>query len=366
MRLRYAYFITCNEVVKNDAGDIVELRCTYDPETRGGAAADGRKVKGTLHWVSAAHALDAEVRIYDRLFSVAAPGKERELIDDLNPDSLTVMSQCKIEPSVAMDPRETRYQFERQGYFWRDDDSAPGALVFNRIIALRDSWAKKTAAAEPKAATPAVEKTTSTTKKSDTRPNKRTASQIRAAARREDPTLEARYQRFQDDLGLDADTADLLTPEHALADLFEAAVAAYETPASVAKWVINVLTGLLAGASASTLVFDGAELGIIAKLVDEKTLSTTAGKEVLDALVKEGGTALALVDARGLRQMSDEGAVAAIVDQVLSENAGQVAAYRGGKTGLLGFFVGRVMAASKGKANPQLAKSLLQSRLDAD
>jgi len=366
VRLRYAYFITCNEVVKNDAGDIVELRCTYDPETRGGAAADGRKVKGTLHWVSAAHALDAEVRIYDRLFSVAAPGKERELIDDLNPDSLTVMSQCKIEPSVAMDPRETRYQFERQGYFWRDDDSAPGALVFNRIIALRDSWAKKTAAAEPKAATPAVEKTTSTTKKSDTRPNKRTASQIRAAARREDPTLEARYQRFQDDLGLDADTADLLTPEHALADLFEAAVAAYETPASVAKWVINVLTGLLAGASASTLVFDGAELGIIAKLVDEKTLSTTAGKEVLDALVKEGGTALALVDARGLRQMSDEGAVAAIVDQVLSENAGQVAAYRGGKTGLLGFFVGRVMAASKGKANPQLAKSLLQSRLDAD
>ena len=366
VRLRYAYFITCNEVIKDDAGEIVELRCTYDPETKGGAAADGRKVKGTLHWVSAAHAIDAEVRIYDRLFSVEAPGKDRELFDDLNTESLTTLSQCKIEPSVVMDPRETRYQFERQGYFWRDADSAPGTLVFNRIIALRDSWAKKNAAPAPKAQPAKKDTPAKAAKKSDTRPNKRTAAQIRAAARSDDSSLEARYQRFQSDLGLNAETADLLTPDHALADVFEAAVAAYDAPASVAKWIVNVLAGLLAGNSASSLPFAGAELGVIAKLVDDNTLSTTAGKDVLEILAKEGGTALAVVDARGLRQMSDEGAVAAIVDQVLADNSSQVAAYRGGKTGLLGFFVGRVMAASKGKANPQLAKTLLQSRLDAD
>ena len=366
VRLRYAYFITCNEVIKDDTGKIVELRCTYDPDTRGGSAPDGRKVKGTLHWVSARHALDAEVRIYDRLFSVATPGKDRELFDDLNTASLTTLSQCKVEPSVAMDPRDTRYQFERQGYFWRDDDSAPGALVFNRIIALRDSWAKKSAATEPKAAPAKVEKAAPTPKKGDTRPNKRTAAQIRASARAEDPTLEARFQRLQTEIGLDAETADLLTADHALADVFDGALATYAAPASVAKWVINVLTGLLAGNTASSLTFAGGELGTIAQWVDDGTLSTTAGKEVLEVLVKEGGTALAVVDARGLRQLSDEGALAAIVDQVLSDNPGQVAAYKGGKTGLLGFFVGRVMAASKGKANPQMAKSLLQGRLDAE
>jgi glutaminyl-tRNA synthetase len=364
VRLRYAYFITCDEVIRDAAGAVVELRCSYDPETRGGAAADGRKVKGTLHWVSAQHALDAEVRVYDRLFGVAAPGKERDLLEDLNPDSLTVLAGCKIEPSVAHDPRETRYQFERQGYFWRDDDTRPGALVFNRIIALRDSWAKRTSAGQSKPAVTTAPTESAEPKRSDTRPNKRTAAQTRAAARAEDPTLAACFARFQNVLGLDEATADLLTPEHPLAALFEAAIAAYDAPASVAKWVINALTGLLAGASASTLVFDGAELGEIARLVDEKALSTTAGKEILSVLFREGGTTGDIVDHRGLRQVSDEGVVAAIVDQVLADHAEQVALYRGGKTTLLGFFVGRVMAASKGKANPQLAKTLLKARLD--
>jgi glutaminyl-tRNA synthetase len=143
VRLRGAYFVTCTDVMKDAAsGAIVELRCTYDPATRGGDAADGRKVKATLHWVSAAHALDAEVRLYDRLFNSEAPGATGEFKADLNPTSLQVLRGCKLEPSVAGAPSGTRYQFERLGYFCVDPDSAGGRLVFNRTVTLKDTWAK--------------------------------------------------------------------------------------------------------------------------------------------------------------------------------------------------------------------------------
>jgi glutaminyl-tRNA synthetase len=146
VRLRYGYLVTCTEVVKDGSGEVVEVRCTYDPATRGGDAPDGRRVQGTIHWVSARHALDCELRLYDRLFSVPDPDalpEGRDFVAALNPDSLVTLTGAKIEPSVAADPPGTRYQFERTGYFISDPvDSRPGALVFNRTVALRDSWAK--------------------------------------------------------------------------------------------------------------------------------------------------------------------------------------------------------------------------------
>jgi len=145
VRLRCAYFITCTEVVKNDRGEIVELRCTYDPATRGGDALDGRRVKATLHWVSAPHAIDAEVRLYDRLFSVEDPERVPEgktFLDHLNPSSLEVLRGCRLEPGLASAQPGLRVQFERLGYFCVDTDSRPGALVFNRTVSLRDTWAK--------------------------------------------------------------------------------------------------------------------------------------------------------------------------------------------------------------------------------
>jgi glutaminyl-tRNA synthetase len=145
VRLRCAYFITCNEVVKDDRGEIIELRCTYDPATRGGDAPDGRRVKATLHWVSAAHAIRAEVRLYDRLFSVEDPDNAPEgktFLDYLNPASLEVLRDCPVEPSLATAVEGERVQFERLGYFCIDSDSRPGALVFNRTVSLRDAWAR--------------------------------------------------------------------------------------------------------------------------------------------------------------------------------------------------------------------------------
>jgi glutaminyl-tRNA synthetase len=141
VRLRYAYFITCREVVKNAAGEVVELRCTYDPATRGGNAPDGRKVKATMHWVSAADAVSAEVRIYNQLFTSESPNAA-DFVADLNPQSLEVLNDAKLEPALAAGNSTTAVQFERQGYFVRDKDSQPGRPVFNRTVGLRDTWAK--------------------------------------------------------------------------------------------------------------------------------------------------------------------------------------------------------------------------------
>jgi len=141
VRLRYAYFITCREVVKNAAGEVTELRCTYDPATRGGNAPDGRKVQATLHWVSAADAMSAEVRLYNQLFAKPDPNAG-DFAADLNPNSLEVIGDARIEPALAADDAAAPVQFERQGYFYRDPDSKPGRLVFNRTVGLRDTWAK--------------------------------------------------------------------------------------------------------------------------------------------------------------------------------------------------------------------------------
>jgi glutaminyl-tRNA synthetase len=142
VRLRSAYFVTCNEVVKDAAGQVVELRCTYDPATRGGDSPDGRRPKATLHWISAGHAMPAEVRLYDHLFVRPDPGADGDLFADLNPDSENVLVGCQLEPTLADLPVGETVQFERLGYFCPDIDSAPGRPVFNRTLTLKDTWAK--------------------------------------------------------------------------------------------------------------------------------------------------------------------------------------------------------------------------------
>jgi glutaminyl-tRNA synthetase len=142
VRLRYAYLITCREVIKDEQGEIVELRCSYDPQTRGGNAPDGRRVKATLHWVSAAHAAHAEVRLYEHLFTRPDPGAQGDFIADLNPASLQVLEGCRVEPGLGGVKPGQVVQFERQGYFSPDPDGNPDRPVFNRVVTLRDTWAK--------------------------------------------------------------------------------------------------------------------------------------------------------------------------------------------------------------------------------
>ncbi|HEX6039585.1 glutamine--tRNA ligase/YqeY domain fusion protein [Longimicrobium sp.] len=366
VRLRYAYVIRCDEVVKDAAGEIVELRCSYDPRTRGGSTPDGRQVKGTIQWVSAAHAVPCEVRLYDRLFTVPDPdAREGDFKDYLNPESLVVVPGALIEPSVKDDPAGSRYQFERVGYFCSDIvDSRPDALVFNRTVTLRDAWAKaseKAAAPTPKAGKKP---------KAERAPKERSASAggARPSGVMEvvrSPELEAKRERFVSELGLATGDADVLTRDDELAGIFEATVALGAAPKSVASWMVNVVLLEVKERGISNIAFTPAELRALIGLVDDGTISSAAGKTVLAEMVRGGGSPAEIVERRGLRQVSDPGALTPIVDQVIAANAAKADEYRAGKTGLLGFFVGQVMRQSGGNANPALVSQLVQERLES-
>ena len=363
VRLRYGYVIRCYDVIKDAAGEIVELRCSYDPATRGGANPDGRKIKGTIHWVSAKHAVPAEVRLYDRLFTVAAPdAADGDFKDNLNPQSLVVV-RAMVEPSLAAAEAGAHYQFERQGYFVTDSvDHAPGKLVFNRVVTLKDSWARKTAGPEDDAVAPRRESKPKADKGGKGRPTKLTATQGRAKAREADPALAEAFARFQAEHGLSAEDADVLTGDAALATFFEAAATGHQ-PEPVAKWVTNVLLAELKDRSVADLPFDGATFGRLIELADAGTVSTTGAKAVLEVMLQEGGEPAAIVKARGLEAVTDDAALQALVDAALAANPDNVARYKDGKTTLLGFFVGAVIKASGGSADAKRVKELVKAAL---
>jgi len=369
VRLRYAYVVRCVEVVKDPGtGEVVELRCSYDRQTRGGDTPDGRRVRGTIQWVSAAHALDAEVRLYDRLFDVPDPDDVAgggDFTDHLNPESLTVV-RAKIEPSVARDDPATRYQFERTGYFWRDPvDGVGDVLVFNRIVTLKDTWARGRSTAGPevsRAEAGVAEAAPAATPPPAVSPR---VSRDRAGKRRADPELVARMRRYTDEWGVPEPAADVLTGSRALSDFFEAAVTAHEDAAAVAAWVVNDLRGVLEGRDVGDLPFGGAALGRLAALVSEGHISRRAAKDVLAEMARSGGEPAEIAERLGVERVADRGALATVVDEVLAAWPDKVAAYRAGRESLMGLFVGEVMKATRGAADPVAARAVLRERIVA-
>ncbi len=367
VRLRYAYIIKCETVIKDANGEIVELHCTYDPDSRGGATGDGRKVKGTIQWVSAAQALPAEVRLYDRLFHVENPEEGGDFRQLLNPNSIEILPHSLIEPSVADAPPGTRYQFERQGYFISDIvDSKLGHLVYNRIVELRDSWAKSVSATEPNEAPAKPEQAKVQPKTADeeaTKGSKRSKTELRSEARTVLPQLVARLTRYTSELGLSFEDADILTGDIATAQFFEAALTAHNNPKTVANWVNNEVLREIKDNPITSLPFDGSALGALVALVDNNTISNTIAKEVFAEMLKNGGEPQAIVERKGLKQVTDPNALAPIIDKIIAANADKAQQYRAGKTGLLGFFVGQVMKESGGKASPPLVQALVKDKL---
>ena len=368
VRLRYAYVIRCEEIVKDSEGTIVELRCSYDPETRGGAPPDGRKVKGTVQWVSAEHGLDAEVRLYDRLFLDGALGTDGDEPVDLlalvSPESIRVIDGAKIEPSVADDPTDTRYQFERTGYFWRDPvDGADGRLVFNRIVPLKDSWGKKVAPSvgPSQGGAPSSAHGGASRPAPGARP---AVSEQRAAARAADPVLAARFERYSAELGLSTEHADLLSASHATADFFEAALETHDEASEVAAWTVTDLRGVRGDRALEELPFGGEALGSLAALVASGSVSRRAAKDVLVRMVEQGGDPASLVAEMGLEQLDDCGALQSAIDDVLAAWPEKVEEYRGGKRNLIGLFVGEVMKATRGAADPKAVREMLTESLE--
>ena len=374
VRLRYGYVIRCDEVVKDESGEVVKLLCSYDPDTRGGTIPDGRKVKGTIHWVSADHGVNVPVRLYDRLFASADPGADgRDFLDDLNSDSFTELREAVAEPSVAEAQPGSRFQFEREGFFFADPvDSKPGAPVFNRIVTLKDSWAKVAGVStepsqrETKVATP-VAAAAAVAAKSDEprRRKKRSAADVRADARAENPELAERFSRYQKELELPELTADLLTGDVATGTLFEAALAAHASAGNVAKWIVNDVQRLAKDGGLEALRFDGAQLGALVALVDEGDLSARVGRDVLAIMASEGGEPAAIVDARGLAEGADDSALETLMDELIAANADKFAQLRGGREGLAGFFVGQAMRKAGGSADPQTLKAILKKRIES-
>jgi glutaminyl-tRNA synthetase len=359
VRLRHGYIIRCDEVVKDERDEVVELRCTCDRDTRGGAARAGQQVKGTVHWVSAAHAVPCEVRLYDRLFRVPdldAVGDDADFRSYLNPDSLVVIARAWIEPSVQRDTPGARYQFERLGYFISDPiDSRPGALVFNRTVTLRDTWAKLAGEATV----------------SDGRPQReRAAPQQQVSPRNGTPVhlpertdeLERKRARYVRELGLTAELADIVTRTADVAAFFEAALTTAPSGPSAAKWIVNEIPRERREQVAE-LTLSGAALGRLVALVERGDLSSSAGREVLGEMIASGGEPEEIVERRGLRQLSDASTLAGVIDAVIAGHPTKVQVYRRGQVGLIGFFMGQVMARTGGRANPALVKQLLEERL---
>lgn len=380
VRLRYGYFITCDEVVKDDDGNIVELRCTYDPQTKGGEAPDGRNPKGTIHWVSAEHSLPAEVRVYDRLFSIDLPGSDpdRDFTEFLNPNSLVVTKSARVEPSVKDDEADTRYQFEREGYFWQDpEDSSDDNLVFNRIVALRDTWAKKEAQMKKEQEKKRREKAKKEAEKAKKakkegkkrrRPSKKPASYERDKAREENPELAARLESYQDEYDLSYDDADLLSGDLVLAEFYEAAIEGYDEPQTVAAWIVNEMLPELGEReieSVEEIDVAPAEVAQLVEAFDTERITNQVSRQIFGKMLETGKDPETIIDEEGLERIKDTGELEAIVEQVMADNPDELERYRGGKKALLGFFIGQVMQASKGTADPQLAREMLQEKLEA-
>ena len=361
VRLRHAYIIRCDEVLKDPAtGEVTELRCTYDPDTRSGSDTSGKKVQGTIQWVSAAHALEAEIRLYDRLFSVADPqgDPDRDYRELLNPKSLETV-QGLVEPSLGAARPGERFQFERLGYFCVDPDSTEDALVFNRIVTLRDSWQKivqrEDGAGEPRRRRRG-QAAPGTAAGAPAEPKAPSHGELTADQR-------ARTERYRDRFGLAAGDAFLLSSDDTLAGFFEAALRRHDNPRALANWIVNELRPALKDRPLESLPLTSEALAALVALIDAQTISGNAARQVFVELVEEGGSPADIVRRRGLQQVADQDQLEPVIDAVLAANPENVTLYRGGKTNLVGFFVGQVMKSTNGKADPRLVNELLRAKL---
>lgn len=362
VRLRYAYFIKCEKVIKNDDGEVVELRCSYDPATRGGNAEDGRKVSGTIHWVSAEGSVPAEVRLYDRLFQHENPS-EGDFHENLNPKSLEVLTDCRVERSVGSAQPGDRFQFERQGYFIVDsEDSADDHLVFNRTVTLRDTWAKisQQEAAVQRDADAARKGAEKAAEKARQRELAKAASEEEAEAL--DPERQAAVDGYVG-LGVAEHDARLLIADDALRSFFDSALKGPGAAGAVARWMVNELLRELKEKTVDDLPFGGLALSELVALVDGGKITGQVGKDVLAEMLETGAAPSEIVEKKGLHQVADAGELEAVIDRVLGEQADNVALYRGGKVALMGFFVGQVMKATRGQANAQMVQKLLREKL---
>lgn len=346
VRLKHAYIITCKEVIKDGSGNITEIVATYHPDSKSGSDTSGIKVKSAIQWVDAARAKTVEVRLYDRLYSCEAP----EGVEDLNPGSLKVIKNALIEPAVITEKPDVRFQFERQGYFYADPvDYTDEAPVFNKIVGLKDSWNKKGKADE------------SAPKNERKAPEKKV--QVEGEVTPMSEAEQARYENYTGTMKLGNEVANTLARDEKLAAFFEAALSTHNSPVTLANIVSNEVARELKEKDVGELKFTPAQIAELVKMIDKEIISNKIAKQVFEEMVNSGENPAQIVEAQGLVQISDPSVIAPIIDDVMAKNPDNVEKYKAGNTKLFGFFVGQVLKATGGKANPQVVNDLVAQKL---
>jgi glutaminyl-tRNA synthetase len=355
VRLAGAFVVRCDEVVRGPGGEVEEIRCTFDPTSREGGA---RRGIGTLHWVHGSRSIPAEVRLYDRLFTVEQPDAEGNFLDVMNPGSLSSAPGARLEPALRDAAPGSHWQFLREGYFFVDPvDSRPGAPVWNRTMTLKDAWTTRAAPADPRRpARPAKEPAASSTPR-------KSRGDLRAEQRAADPDLAAIHARLAAIPGLSPDQADLLSADATTAAWFDAAVAAGGAPGPAARWLLNELLGLAGDTPLPALPLQAAQFGRFVSLAESGRTTGAGAKALLASLFERPGDPVERLAELGLERVDDRAAVEGAVARVLSAKASEVARYRAGETKLLAFLLGAVMRESQGKSDPATVRKALQEAL---
>jgi glutaminyl-tRNA synthetase len=342
VRLRHGYIISCKEIVTDDSGNIVEIKAEYYADSKSGSDTSGIKVKSAIQWVSAAEAREVEVRLYDRLFSSEFP----EGVEDLNKNSLQVIKNALIEPAVITDKPDERFQFERQGYFYADPiDYSDEKPVFNKIVGLKESWAKK--------------------KKPAQNTQKPQAKKVQIDGEVTPMTQEEqkRFHRYVSELKINSEVANTLARDAVLSAFYEEALNTLHSPVNLANIIANEVAREIKEHAQEHLKFGSKEVAQLVKMIDDATISTKIAKQVFEEMAKSGANPQEIVKSKGLVQISDPAEILPIIEDIMAKNPDNVEKFKAGNKKLLGFFVGQVLKATGGKANPQVVNELVAKQL---
>jgi len=344
VRLRHGFIIACKEVIKDDNGDIIEIKAEYYPNSKSGSDTSGIKVKSAIQWVSIKEAKKVEVRLYDRLFKNEAP----QGVEDLNPDSLKIIKNAFIEPAVINEKPNERFQFERQGYFYTDPiDYSDESPVFNKIVGLKDSWAKKKEVAKP---TPKKQDKKVQNEGSETPMNK---------------TQEALFSKYTNEFKLNNEIANILARDEYLSAFYKETLSTLNAPIALANIIANEVARELKEKQTNELKFNPTQIAELVKMIEDETISSKIAKQVFEDMAKSGENPIKIVEDKGLIQISDPSVILPIIDEVIAKNPKMQEQFKEGNTKLLGFFVGQVLKATKGKANPKVVNELVEKKLNS-
>ncbi len=342
VRLKHAYIIFCEEIIKDKDGNIIEIKAKYYPNSKSGQDRSGIKVKSAIQWVSKMEAKKVEIRVYDRLFKSEFP----KGIDDINPNSLKIIKDALVEPAVIDDKAHDRFQFERHGYFYKDPvDYSEEDPIFNKIVGLKDSWSKKNI------------KTTkqSVQKKEPKKP------QIEGEVTPMSKEEQKLFEHFVNDLKLNREIANTLARDKELSKLFKEVLSIIDAPICIANIIANEVARELKVSKA--LNFGAKEIAQLVQMLESKTISTKISKQVFEEMVKRQKSPKEIVKERDLVQISDPKKLEPIIDEIIAKFPENVAKYKEGNEKLFGFFVGQVLKATQGKANPRVVNELVGKKL---